>query len=718
MDSKEKKSKELIVGYENVENIFYFQLFRYSTIKEKIMIFIAIISSLIQGSSIPLMIYNIGGLMESFISLVINISIKKITGIDDENILSELVSIIISNKNENKEDSYVHFSNKYSDINLPKVMIIFICFIFHFLYIFKYSSRQTTRIRSLVFKSLIKQEIAWHEKTSPGELSSRIVSDSLLIEEGIGIKIGILVQNLCNFTLCFIIAFLSDWKLSLYISIIIPALIIFVTGNGIVISKYAKKSQEIYGVVGGIAQEAFSQIRTIASFGNEQKEIDRYVNKLKPTRKYGIIQSHAFGLCLGFISFCVYISYGIAFFKGAQFVNDGWMSGGDVMKVFMGISLGAMNISGCGNILNVFGEATGAAAKLFHIIERKPRIDSREGKCPESQQFHGEVEFKGVHFSYPSRPEVEILKGVSFRCHPGQTVALVGASGSGKSTIVQLLERYYLKSKGDILIDGKPIEYYNIPWLRSQIGIVSQEPTLFDMTIAENISISCPNATQEQIENAAKLANAHDFITKLPHGYQTKTGERGLQLSGGQKQRICIARALMINPNILFLDEATSALDNQSEKVVQAALESASSGRSTLVIAHRLSTVKDADLIVVMDKGVIVESGTHDELMAKEDIYYNLVKNQEMNTMDSHDKLSSSGEEYEENNNDDVSNETNTINYWETDDTCTYFSTSSYEPLNKQFVKKSSIISNSSLEDCNIITTKNNDGDFNKKKKL
>jgi len=476
----------------------------------------------------------------------------------------------------------------------------------------------------------MRQEIAWHEKTSPGELSSRIISDSLLIEEGIGIKIGILLQNVCTFVTCFIIAFFNGWKLTLYMAIILPFLIVIVSIMGTVLTKYTKKTQDAYGVVGGIAQEAFSQIRTIVSFGNEQKEIDRYVNKLKPTKKYGIIKAQTFGISLGLLFSVVYCSYSIAFIKGSQYINDGLMNGGDVLKVFMCVMMGAMSISGSGNILNSFGEASGAAAKLFHIIERKPKINAEVGEKPESP-VHGEIEFRNVRFTYPARPDVEILKGISFKCHPGQTIALVGASGSGKSTIVQLLERYYLKSEGDILVDGKPIEEYNIHWLRTQIGLVSQEPTLFDSTIAENISINCPNATQEQIENAAKLANAHEFITKLPKGYQTSTGERGLQLSGGQKQRICIARALMMNPKILLLDEATSALDNQSEKVVQAALDSASSGRSTLVIAHRLTTVKDADNIIVMDKGVIIEQGTHDELMAKKDVYYNLVKNQEMN---------------------------------------------------------------------------------------
>jgi len=392
---------------------------------------------------------------------------------------------------------------------------------------------------------------------------------------------------------------------------------------------YTKKSQDGYAELGGIAQEAFSQIRTIVSFGTEEKEIDRYVDKLAPTRRYGIIKGHTLGFCIGLVFCIIYSSFSIAFIKGTRFIRDGEMNYGDVLNVFMGIMMGTMTLSGVGATLSVFSEATGAATMIFNIIERKSQINTDEGYIPDGPT-EGYIEFKDVHFNYPSRPDVEVLKGISFKCLPGQTVALVGASGSGKSTSVQLLERYYNKKSGQILIDGRDIEDYNIKWLRSQIGLVSQEPTLFDASVAKNIAISTPDATQEDIEKAAKLANAHDFIMKLSNGYDTSTGERGLQLSGGQKQRICIARALMKNPKILLLDEATSALDNQSEKIVQAALESASSGRTTLVIAHRLTTVKNADLIIVLEKGIIIEQGTHEELMNKKKYYYNLVKNQEI----------------------------------------------------------------------------------------
>ncbi|ORX76879.1 P-loop containing nucleoside triphosphate hydrolase protein [Anaeromyces robustus] len=672
------------------EKISFFSLFRYSDITEKIMIILGLIGSIGQGVTMPIMIQVMGDLINVFVSLVASVTVRNITGIkDNDDLLLDFLGIALSGNqtalsnffdshNEidwqgvmNRTEDYMKNNAEYFEQNnsadneydlstlfmkkddfwhdfrlnmLYLALIGILSFVASFLmdgFLSVSAMRQVTRIRSLTFKSIVKQEIAWHEKTSPGELASRIISDTILVEDGISFKLGMVIQSVVTFIACFILAFKSGWKLSLYMSIIIPILLIFVICMAAILKKYTKKTQDAYAELGGIAQEAFSQIRTIVSFGTEQKEIDRYVSKLEPTKKYGIIKGHAVGCTLGLVFGIVYASFSIAFILGTHYIRDKEMMYGDVLNVFMGIMMGAMMLSGVGVHLSAFSEATGAATILFDIIEKEPEI-KLEGRLVPDKPTEGHIEFQDVHFNYPSRPDVEVLKGISFKCLPGQTVALVGASGSGKSTTVQLIERFYNKKSGRILIDGKDIEDYNVSWLRSQIGLVSQEPTLFDASVAKNISINAPNATQEQIEEAAKLANAHDFIKKLSNGYDTSTGERGLQLSGGQKQRICIARALINNPKILLLDEATSALDNQSEKIVQAALDSASSGRTTLVIAHRLSTIKNADLIIVMEKGIIIESGTHDELMKLQKYYYNLVKNQKINI-----------EENEENENDE-----------------------------------------------------------------
>ena len=421
-------------------------------------------------------------------------------------------------------------------------------------------------------------------------------------------------------------------------------------------SKYSKKCQDVYAEMGGIAQEAFTQIRTIVSFGREDDEFKRYANTLEPSRKYSVIKAHSYGITVGMMMGLLYCSYCIAFSQGAKLIFNNEMNAGDVLNVFLNVTMGTSGLANSGDSINTISRATGAAKKLFSIIERKAK-DISNGKLCLDKKLEGVIEFKDVHFSYPSRPDVEVLKGISFTCQPGQTIALVGASGSGKSTIVQLLEQFYTSYLGQILIDGRDIKEYDVHWLRTQIGLVSQEPTLFASTIGENIAIAFPDATSEQIENAAKLANAHNFISQLPNGYDTSTGERGLHLSGGQKQRICIARAIMSDPKILLLDEATSALDNQSEKIVQKALDSASCGRTTIIIAHRLTTIKNADCILVMNKGVITEYGTHEELMDKKSFYYNLVKNQEIKIINELEDLKENYEEDINNNdNEDITN--------------------------------------------------------------
>jgi len=677
-----------------------------------------------------------GDMINTFTSLVINITLKKLTGIQNDNTLQELSDVLISNQYQNLNS----FTQKYPDINISewemnfknytknnptqnlqfksmdsithelyKQLSIFIIlgvasFIICFFYCVFFnisSTRQTTRIRSLTFNSIMKQSITWHEKISPGEICSRIISDTIIIEDGIGMKVGIVLQYLVSFIACYILAFINGWKLTLNMIIILPVMLIIAAIMSFILSIYTKRRQEAYAILGGIAQEAFAQIRTIVSFGNEQKEIERYVNKLKPTLRYGVIMSQVSGIGTGLIFAIAYLACSIAFYKGTQYVYNGEMKSGDVLKVIMAVIMGSGMLTSCSNLLTSFSHASGAASKLFSIIDRTPDEDIEKKKSINdiNTKIKGDIEFRKVHFSYPSRPDVEVLKGISFKCKPGQTIAIVGSSGSGKSTIVQLLERYYNlkdhkitiknenteKSKnknnvvydntnddinnshhfdsyinsGEILIDGKNIEDYDIHWLRSQIGLVSQEPTLFDTTIAENISIACwceneneKTLLQENVEEAAKQANAHEFIKKLPNGYATMAGERGVQLSGGQKQRICIARALINHPSILLLDEATSALDNQSEKIVQKALNKASNGRSTIIIAHRLSTIRHADIILVMDKGVIVESGTHDELMTQKNYYYNLIKSQEVAV----DNIRNSEEENDDNdiNNDDT----------------------------------------------------------------
>ena len=285
---------------------------------------------------------------------------------------------------------------------------------------------------------------------------------------------------------------------------------------------------------------------------------------------------------------------------------------------------------------------------MFHVLKRAPEIDCEQEGGAEPEDFVAEIEFKGVWFNYPTRPEVPVLRGLDLEMRPGQTFALVGPSGCGKSTVLSLIQRFYTPNAGEILIGGRPIHEYNLRWLRQKIGIVSQEPILFGISVADNIKIAKPvsycsvcsiccinrlniefqEATFEEIETATKAANAHEFVSNLPQGYNTLVGDRGAQLSGGQKQRIAIARAMISDPQILLLDEATSALDNQSEAQVQEAIDNVARGRTIIIVAHRLSTIKKADQILAFSEGVIGEQGTHQELMKRQGIYYQLVVSQ------------------------------------------------------------------------------------------
>jgi ABC-type multidrug transport system fused ATPase/permease subunit len=304
-----------------------------------------------------------------------------------------------------------------------------------------------------------------------------------------------------------------------------------------------------------------------------------------------------------------------------------------MFKVFSAILFGAMAAGQASSFAPDYGKAKASAARLFALFDRVPPINSSSEAGEKLPDIQGAVELQGVRFQYPSRPDVRVLRGLDITVKPGQVVALVGSSGCGKSTVVQLIERFYDPAEGHVLIDGHPSTELHLQWLRRQIGIVSQEPVLFDCSIRDNIAYgdNFREVTMQEIVEAARKANIHNFIESLPQGYETNVGDKGAQLSGGQKQRVAIARALVRSPKILLLDEATSALDTESEKVVQEALERAQEGRTSIVIAHRLSTIQNADCIIVIHGGRVAEVGTHSELLARKGIYHRLNTRQQRN---------------------------------------------------------------------------------------
>ncbi|OTF72759.1 hypothetical protein BLA29_004063, partial [Euroglyphus maynei] len=339
------------------------------------------------------------------------------------------------------------------------------------------------------------------------------------------------------------------------------------------------------------------------------------------------------GISLGLMYFAIYSSYGLSFWYGARLIvrsiknheTPPKYQASNMLIVFFNVLMGAFSLGQTSPYFEAIGRACGAAGTIFKIIQQKPKIDSLS-QLGKRIQIRGRIQFRNVHFNYPSRPDVPILNGLNLDAEPGQTIAICGSSGGGKSTIIQLIQRFYDTNKGQVLIDGHDIKDLNVGSLRDQIGVVGQEPVLFGYSIEKNIAFGHPEANLEEVIQAAKEANAYDFIQNLPDKFNTLVGERGAQLSGGQKQRIAIARALIRRPKILLLDESTSALDSESEKIVQAALDHASIGRTTFIVAHRLSTIRNADKIIVLDQGRVKEAGTHQELINAKGIYYNMAK--------------------------------------------------------------------------------------------
>ncbi|KAF9570080.1 Multidrug resistance protein 1 [Mortierella alpina] len=494
---------------------------------------------------------------------------------------------------------------------------------------------QSKRIREKYFHAILRQDMTWHDVGSVSEsLATRLSSDTQLIYDGLADKVGLVLSNFTTFIAGFIIGFTKGWKLSLVLLCAVP----LIGATGAFMTKYtvesASSGQMSYARAGAIAEQAFSSIRTVVAFGGQRRETNAYVRHLDEAYKNGSEKAVIAGVGNGFVAFVFFCTYGLAFWYGANRVAAEEMTSDQVVNVLFGMVIGSYALGNIGPNLSALANAQGAAYSTFKTIDRVPIIDSANPEGAKPENFRGHIVIRDVDFHYPSRPDVPILKKMNVEVLPGQTIALVGQSGSGKSTIIGLVERFYDPVSGSATLDGIDIKDYNVTFLRDSIGIVSQEPVLFNASIKQNIIYGIrrgqPIPTDQEIENACKMANAHDFISKLPYKYDSMVGEKGALLSGGQKQRIAIARALIKNPRILLLDEATSALDTESERTVQAALDKASTGRSTIVVAHRLSTIMNADKIYVMSKGVVVESGTHKSLLANGGEYAELVAKQQL----------------------------------------------------------------------------------------
>ncbi|TMW90930.1 hypothetical protein EJD97_015040 [Solanum chilense] len=476
--------------------------------------------------------------------------------------------------------------------------------------------RQATRIRGLYLKTILRQDIAFFDtETTTGEVIGRMSGDTILIQDALGEKVGKFIQFISTFVGGFIVAFFKGWLLSIVLVSCIPALVIAGGAMALIMSKMSSRGQVAYAQAGNVVEQTIGAIRTVSAFTGEKLAIDKYDSKLKIACASTVQQGLVSGIGLGMVLLIVFSTYGLAVWYGSKLIIERGYNGGDVINVIMAIMTGGMSLGQTTPSLNAFAAGQAAAYKMFETINRKPLIDTSDTSGVVLENIKGEIELKDVYFKYPARPDVQIFSGFSLVVPSGKTVALVGQSGSGKSTVISLLERFYDPEAGEVLIDGVNLKKFQLKWLRQQMGLVSQEPILFATTIKENISYGKENATEDEIKTAIELANAAKFLDKLPQGLDTMVGEHGTQLSGGQKQRLAIARAILKNPRILLLDEATSALDAESERIVQEALEKVMANRTTVVVAHRLTTIRNADLIAVVNAGKLLEKGTHTELI-------------------------------------------------------------------------------------------------------
>ncbi|KOS19776.1 Leptomycin B resistance protein pmd1 [Escovopsis weberi] len=505
----------------------------------------------------------------------------------------------------------------------------------------------SAKIREQYLASCLRQNIGYFDKIGSGEVTTRITADTNLIQDGISEKVGLTMAAVATFVTAFVIGFVNYWKLTLILSAAFFALMLNMGIGSTFMMKHNKASLEAYAKGGSLADEVLGSIRNSIAFGTQDRLAKQYDAHLEKAEFYGSKVKASVAILVAGMMFILYANYGLAFWQGSKFIIEGTVSLSKILTIMMSVMIGAFQLSNVTPNIQAFTTALAAAVKIFNTIDRVSPLDPSSDKGDKISNLEGNIRLENITHIYPSRPEVTVMDGVSLEIPAGKTTALVGASGSGKSTIVGLVERFYDPVEGRVYLDGHDISKLNLRWLRQQMALVSQEPTLFGTTIYNNIrhgliGTEHENASEERqreliIEAAAK-ANAHEFISNLPEGYETNVGERGFLLSGGQKQRIAIARAVVSNPKILLLDEATSALDTKSEGVVQAALEAASMGRTTITIAHRLSTIKDAHNIVVMTKGRIVEQGTHNELLELKGAYYNLVSAQKISVVDDEEK--------------------------------------------------------------------------------
>ncbi|KAK1166106.1 bile salt export pump-like isoform X3 [Acipenser oxyrinchus oxyrinchus] len=644
---KKKKEKQIAVGF--------FQLFRFASGTDIIMMVTGGFCALVHGAASPLMLLVYGMMTDTFVAYELEVQELK-----DPN--KTCINSTISWKNgsiyEIAENTTIYcgvdveaemtlFAYYYVGIGVGVLIVSY----FQIAFWVTAAAHQVQRIRKAYFRKIMRMEIGWFDCNSVGELNTRISDDINKINNAIADQVSIFMERISTFFFGFMVGFIGGWKLTLVVIAVSPLIGLGAGLMAMAVAKLTGRELKAYAKAGAVADEVLSSLRTVAAFGGEQKEVERYDRNLTEAQTWGVKKGTIIGLFQGYLWSVIFLCYALAFWYGSKLVIDEKeLTPGGLIQVFFGVLMAAMNLGQASPCLEAFASGRGAARIIFETVDREPEIDCFSEEGHKLENVKGNIEFHNITFHYPSRPEVKILDKLSMVVKAGETTAFVGSSGAGKSTTVQLIQRFYDPWEGMVTLDGHDIRSLNIPWLRSLIGIVEQEPVLFSTTIAENIRYGRENVSMEEIIQATKEANAYNFIMDLPQKFDTLVGEGGGQMSGGQKQRIAIARALVRNPRILLLDMATSALDNESEAVVQEALDKVRVGRTTISIAHRLSTIRNADVIIGFERGKAVEKGTHKDLLERKGVYFTLVtlQNQGSDTISEKPKKMAANEDIED----------------------------------------------------------------------
>ena len=517
---------------------------------------------------------------------------------------------------------------------------------------FAYTGAKITReMKCRYLGAVLRQNMAVFDKIGTGDMVMQLTTDANVVQEGISQKLSLTISAVGTLAATLIISFILNWKVALMLvwSIFLSLALLY-AGNKMAV-RYSGRSMEAQSAAGSVIEEALGSIRSTVAMGMQDAIVNTYEEYLHIVEKAGVTLKSVMGAMVGIAVGTGYLNVALAFWQGSRFLVNGTMSFQAVVAITLITKNAAFCVLSVGQNADAFTSAIAAAERIFRVINRVSPIDPMSGEGLTVERVQGTIEIRNVKHIYPSRPGVIVANELSIGFPSGKTTAIVGPSGSGKSSIAHLLMRFYDPIRGEILLDGYNVQQLNLKWLRSQVRLVNQEPYLFDTTILENIGHGFVGTLLEdisvdekvkRIEEAAKIACAHDFIMSLPEQYQTAAGSRGSRLSGGQKQRIAIARAVVADPRILILDEATSALDTNTEALLQGALSQRNATTTTIIIAHRLSTIRNADKIVYLRSGAVVEYGTHTELMEREGAYFELIQAQRIvGDEEAHDKAPS-----------------------------------------------------------------------------